>query len=158
MTAAELKLKARVKDAEESSRRIGDELDSQRRAVGMAESEKVDLMEAVATRDTEIEALQAEISKLVLGREELARGRLELEIRCVQLEEEKDRWEEDKLKFLQEIEEIKIKSAADLLPLDELKIKHSELVAEHEKFREEHAAAVERSKLYDKDILIKQER
>ena len=88
MTAAELKLKSRVKDAEESSRRIGDELDSQRRAVGMAESEKVDLMEAVATRDTEIEALQAEISKL---EEELARGRLEFEIRCVQLEEEKDR-------------------------------------------------------------------
>ena len=57
MTAAELKLKARVKDAEENSRRIGDELDSQRRAVGMAESEKVDLM----------------------GREELARGRPELE-------------------------------------------------------------------------------
>merc|ERR1712066_559109 len=104
-----------------------------------------------ATRDTEIEALQAEISKLVFGREELARGRLELEIRCVQLEEEKDRWEEDKLKFLQEIEEVKIKSVADLLPLDELKIKHSELVAEHERFCEEHAAAVERSKLYDKD-------
>ena len=73
----------------------------------------------------------------------------------MQLEEEKDRWEEDKLKFLQEIEEIKIKSAADLLPLDELKIKHSELVAEHEKFREEHAAAVQRSKLYDKDMLDK---
>ena len=36
----------------------------------MAVSEKVDLMEAVATRDTEIEALQAEISKLVLGKEE----------------------------------------------------------------------------------------
>ena len=89
----------------------------------MAVSEKVDLMEAVATRDTEIEALQAEISKL---EEELARGRLEFEIRCVQLEEEKDRQEENKLKFLQEIEEIKIKSAADLLPLDELKIKHSE--------------------------------
>ena len=36
-----------------------------------------------------------------------------------------------------------------------MKIKHSELVAEHEKFREEHAAAIERSKLYDKDILNK---
>ena len=32
-------------------------------------------------RDTEIEALQMEISKLVLGKEESARGRLELEIR-----------------------------------------------------------------------------
>merc|ERR1711872_771137 len=155
MTASEQKLKARVKDAEENSRCIGDELDSQRRAVSMAESEKIDLMEAVATRDTEIEALQAEISKLVLGREELARGRLELEIRCVQLEEEKDRWEEDKLKFLQEIEEIKMKSEADLLPLKELKVKHSELMAEHEKFSKEHAAAIERSKLYDKDMLDK---
>ena len=57
----------------------------------MAESEKVDVMEAVATRDTEVETLQAEISKLILGREELAKGRLEFEIRCVQLEEEKDR-------------------------------------------------------------------
>ena len=61
-----------MKDAEESSRRIGDELDSQRRAVGMAESEKVDLMEAVATRDTEIEALQAEISKLVFGKRRIS--------------------------------------------------------------------------------------
>merc|ERR1711936_926357 len=60
-----------------------------------------------------------------------------------------------KLKFLQEIEEIKIKSAADLLPLEELNVKHSELVAEHEKFSEEHAAALERSKLYDKDMLDK---
>ena len=57
--------------------------------VGMAVSEKVDFMEAVVTRDTEIEPLQAEINKLVLGRGELARGRLELEVRCVQLEEEK---------------------------------------------------------------------
>ena len=32
-------------------------------------------------RDTEIEALQLEISKLVFGREEMARERLELEIR-----------------------------------------------------------------------------
>ena len=155
MTAAALKLKARVKDAEENSGRIGDELDSQRRAVGMAVSEKVDIMEAVASRDTEIKALQAEISKLVWGRGELARDRLELVIRCVQPEEEKDRWEEDKLNLLQEIEEIKIKPAADLVPLEELKVKHSELAAEHEEFSKEHAAALERSKLYDKDMLDK---
>ena len=43
-------MKTRVKDAEETSRRVGDELDSQRRAASMAESEKIDLMEAVATR------------------------------------------------------------------------------------------------------------
>merc|ERR1712106_666776 len=155
MTAAELKLKARVKDAEENSRRIGDELDTQRRAASMGESEKLDLMEAVATRDTEIEALQMEINKLVLGREEIARGRLEVEIRCVQLEEERDSWEGEKLEFLQKVEDIKVQSAADLLPLAELKVKHSELVAEHEKFSKEHATAVEKSKLYDKDMLDK---
>merc|ERR1712130_269712 len=53
------------------------------------------------------------------------------------------------------IEEIKMKSEADLLPLKELKVIHSELIAEHEKFSKEHAAAVERSKLYDKDMLDK---
>ena len=81
MTASELKLKVRVRDAEENSRRVGDELDSQRRAASMAEAQKIDLMETFTTRDTEIEALQMEISKLVLGKEESARGRLELEIR-----------------------------------------------------------------------------
>ena len=123
MTASELKLKVRVRDAEENSRRVGDELDSQRRAASMAEAEKIDLMEAVATRDTEIEALQMEISKLVLGKEESAKGRLELEIRCVQLEE--------------------------------LKTKQSYLLLEHERFSREYEAAMERSRLYDKDMLEK---
>ena len=77
MTASELKLKVRVRDAEENCR-----LDSQRRAASMAEAQNIDLMEAFTTRDTEIEALQMEISKLVLGKEESARGRLDLEIRC----------------------------------------------------------------------------
>merc|ERR1712173_431538 len=54
--------------------------------------------------------------------------------------------------LLIKIEEIKMKSEADLLPLKELKVKHSELMAEHEKFSKEHAAAIERSKLYDKDM------
>ena len=121
MTASELKLKVRVRDAEENSRRVGDELDSQRRAASMAEAEKIDLMEAVATRDTEIEALQMEISKLVLGKEESARGRLELEIRCAQLEEEKDHWESEKQEILQRIEDIKKKAYEDLLPYEELK-------------------------------------
>eukprot|EP00092_Neocalanus_flemingeri_P001893 GFUD01002020.1.p1 GENE.GFUD01002020.1~~GFUD01002020.1.p1 ORF type:complete len:4147 (-),score=1483.97 GFUD01002020.1:293-12733(-) len=155
MAAAEQKLKSRVKDAEETSRRVGDELDSQRRAASMAESEKFDLMEAVATRDTEIEALQIEIGNSVSGREELARGRLELEIRCVQLEEERDRWEGEKLEFLQQIEEIKTQAKAEILPLVELRVEHAELVAEHSKFGKEHAAAMERSRLYDKDILEK---
>ena len=100
MTASELKLKVRVRDAEENCRRVEDELDSQRRAASMADAKKIDLMEAVATRDKEIEALQMEISKLVLGREESAKGWLELEIRCVQLEEEKDHWESEKQEIL----------------------------------------------------------
>ena len=66
----------------------------------MADAKKIDLMEAVATRDKEIEALQMEISKLVLGREESAKEWLELEIRCVQLEEEKDHWESKKQEIL----------------------------------------------------------
>ena len=155
MTASELKLKVRVRDAEENSRRVGDELDSQRRAASMAEAEKIDLMEAVATRDTEIEALQMEISKLVLGKEESARGRLELEIRCVQLEEEKDHWESEKQEILQRIEDIKNKASEDLLPYEELKIKHSDLLLEHERFSREYEAAMERSRLYDKDMLEK---
>ena len=72
MTASELKLKVRVRHAEENCRRVGDELDSQRRAASMAEAQKIDLMEAFTTRDTEIEALQMEISKLVLGKKESA--------------------------------------------------------------------------------------
>ena len=71
------------------------------------------------------------------------------------MEEERDRWEGEKLEFIQQIEDIKAKSVADLLPLEELKIKHSELAAEHDKFGKEHAAAMERSKLYDKDMLDK---
>ena len=50
LTSNELKLKNRIKDAEETSRRIGDELDSQQRVNTMLESEKFDLMEAVASR------------------------------------------------------------------------------------------------------------
>ena len=158
MTASELKLKVRVRDAEENSRRVGDELDSQRRAASMAEAEKIDLMEAVATRDTEIEALQMEISKLVLGKEESARGRLELEIRCAQLEEEKDHWESEKQEILQRIEDIKNKASEDLLPYEELKTKHSDLLLEHERFSREYEAAMERSRLYDKDMLESNEK
>ena len=135
MTASELKLKVRVRDAEENCRRVEDELDSQRRAASMADAKKIDLMEAVATRDKEIEALQMEISKLVLGKEESARGRLELEIRCVQLEEEKDHWESEKTRNL----------ATD----------RGHLLIEHERFSREYEAAMERSRLYDKDMLEK---
>ena len=42
-----------------------------------------------------------------------------------------------------------------ITPLEELKVKHSELAAEHEEFSKEHAAALERSKLHDKDMLDK---
>ena len=50
LTSNEVKLKNRIKDAEETSRRIGDKLDSQQRVNTMLESEKFDLMAAVATR------------------------------------------------------------------------------------------------------------
>ena len=56
-TGSEQKLRGRVKEAEENNRRLAAELDTQNRASGMIEAEKIDLMEALATRDTEREAL-----------------------------------------------------------------------------------------------------
>ena len=47
---SEQKLKVRVTTAEEGSRRLTDELESQQRTVAMIEAEKVDLMEALATK------------------------------------------------------------------------------------------------------------
>ena len=75
--------------------------------------------------------------------------------RCVQLEEDRDRWEGEKLELIQQIEDIKAEAKSDLLPLEELKAEHTALVEEHNKFNEEHAAATERSRLYDKDMLEK---
>ena len=65
-SAAEQKLKVRVRDAEENSRRVGDELDSQRRAASMAEAEKIDLMEAVATRYIKTSILYAKKSYKII--------------------------------------------------------------------------------------------
>ena len=62
-------MKARVTTAEESSRRLTDELEAQQRSVAMIEAEKVDLMEALATRETELEALQQEMGRVVASRE-----------------------------------------------------------------------------------------
>ena len=44
----------KVTTAEESSRRLADELEAQQRSVAMIEAEKVDLMDALATRETEL--------------------------------------------------------------------------------------------------------
>ena len=73
----------------------------------------------------------------------------------MQLEEEKDHWESEKQEILQRIEDIKNKASEDLLPYEELKTKHSDLLLEHERFSREYEAAMERSRLYDKDMLEK---
>ena len=42
---------------------------------------QIDLMEALATRDTEIERLQHEMGRLAANRDEVCRDKLELEIK-----------------------------------------------------------------------------
>ena len=152
---SELKLKARVTTAEESSRRLADELEVQQRNISMIEAEKVDLMEALATRDTELEALQQEMGRLVTSREEVAREKLELEIRAVQLEEERDRLEGDKLQMAETQHTLEADHKEKLLPLEQLQKDFDELSARHEQFSHEHASALEKSRLYDQDMLDK---
>ena len=157
-TGSEQKLRWRVKEAEETSRRLAAELDTQSRASGMIEAEKIDLMEAVATRDTEREALQLEVSRLVAAKEDVARERLELEIKCVQLEEERDRLEGEKLELSQAGHQAQADFKQQMLPYDQLKKDHEELLEKHNEFSKEHAEAVERSQLYDQDMLEKTRR
>ena len=56
---------------------------------------------------------------------------------------------------MQRIEDIKNKASEDLLSYEELKTKHSDLLFEHERFSREYEAVMERSRLYDKDVLEK---
>ena len=171
--ASEQKLRSRVMSAEESSRRLTDELETQERKVNMIEAEKVDIMEALATRfvnhglrskflsvfyllrDTEIESMQQEINKVTSSKDEISREKLELEIKCVQLEEERDRLEGDKLEIVQKQHQLEAEYKEKLLPFEQLRNDYDELVAKHEQFSTEHASAMERSRLYDTDMLEK---
>ena len=74
---------------------------------------------------------------------------------CVQLEEERDLQEGDKL----ELAGARHQLEADYKEqLEQLRREHAELAARHEQFSTEHASAVERSRLYDQDMLDKARR
>merc|ERR1712025_78641 len=137
----EEKLKVRLKDVDEINRRLTDELDRQMRCNKIVDTEKEDLMEALAIKDTEIFGLQQEIDKLLDGRETLARSKLELEMKCVELEEERDKWEGEKLEFNQEIENLKSEMHSDSQILTDLRSTHNSLVEEHEKFSLDYQAS-----------------
>ena len=74
---------------------------------------------------------------------------------CVQLEEERDLQEGDKL----ELAGARHQLEADYKEqLQQLRREHAELAARQEQFSAEHASAVERSRLYDQDMLDKARR
>ena len=78
--------------------------------------------------------------------------------RCVQLEEERDRLEGDKLELAGARHQLEADYKEQLAPLEQLRREHAELAARHEQFSAEHASAVERSRLYDQDMLDKARR
>ena len=74
---------------------------------------------------------------------------------CVQLEEERDLQEGDKL----ELAGARHQLEADYKEqLEQLRREHAELAARQEQFSAEHASAVDRSRLYDQDMLDKARR
>merc|ERR1712088_664032 len=77
-------------------------------------------------------------------REEAGRNRVSLEMRCLELEEERDTWEGERLSFVLQIEQERVKAKEDL-----------KLLEEHEKFSKEHKDAMERCSLYDRDMMAK---
>ena len=69
-----------------------------------------------------------------------------------ELEEKRDRQDGDKL----ELAEVRHQLEAEYK--EHLRRDHAELAARHEQFSAEHASAVERSRLYDQDMLDKARR
>ena len=57
--------------------------------------------------------------------------------------------------MMEEIGTIKEKAVEDLLPLTNLREELTKLKAEHDKFNVEYNLAMDRSNLYDKDLLEK---
>ena len=77
---------------------------------------------------------------------------------CVQLEEERDLQGGDKLELAGARHQLEADYKEQLAPLEQLRREHAELAARHEQFSAEHASAVERSRLYDQDMLDKARR
>ena len=84
-----------------------------------------------------------QVGRLIQGREDMARARLELEIRCAQLEEARNGWEGKRLELAASLEQSQEETRTGLATLQELQAEHAKLLQQHEQFGREHAAALE---------------
>ena len=70
---------------------------------------------AVSSREAELESRSSAISELISANEDLSRSRVVLEVKCVELEEQRDRWavEERELKQRMEVmrKELEVRSS-----------------------------------------------
>ena len=62
---------------------------------------------AVSTRDSELETRSSALSELISANEELSRSRVVLEMKCVELEEQRDRWVLEEREVKQRMEEMR---------------------------------------------------
>ena len=78
-------------------------------------------------RDTDIESLQLEMSKVISSKDDVSREKLELEIKCVQLEEERDKMEGEKLEMVQSIHQMEADFKLKLVPMEQLQKDYDDL-------------------------------
>ena len=67
-------------------------------------------------RDEEFGRMSNQLSELMSTNEELCRTKVKLEIRAVELEEQKDRWEDEKKELDENIENLKIELKVNIFP------------------------------------------
>ena len=61
----------------------------------------------MSTRDAELESRSTALSELISANEELSRSRVVLEMKCVELEEQRDRWVQEEREIKQRMEEMR---------------------------------------------------
>ena len=59
---------------------------------------------AVSSREAELESRSSAISELISANEDLSRSRVVLEVKCVELEEQRDRWATEERELKQRME------------------------------------------------------
>jgi chromosome segregation ATPase len=153
--STETRMKTELSEVKEELRHREDDNEAQSRSIAMLESEKFDLMEALASRDDMLTSRLEEIGRMSQELEEAGSQRVRLEMRCVELEEAKDRWEGQRLEAEQRLQAEIEQSKEAVKPLEELQAKYQQLNKEHETFKSLHQEALDKSKLYDTDILDK---
>ena len=67
-------------------------------------------------RDEEFGRMSNQLSELMSTNEELCRTKVKLEIRAVELEEQKDRWEDEKKELDESIENLKTELKVNIFP------------------------------------------